>query len=82
MEKCKKVELLDQVQISVWLIGAVVIFALTFWDLIDGGGRRFPKDGVTALFFVTNLNIVLNRITFRNAMRKKDADTPAETQSR
>ena len=82
MEKSKKIELLDQVQLSVWTIGLVVIFALTFWDLIDGGGRRFPKDGVTALFFVTNFNIVLNRVSFRNAMRKKDDETPADTCSR
>ncbi|MBL7647218.1 MAG: hypothetical protein JNK74_13605 [Candidatus Hydrogenedentes bacterium] len=75
MEKNWKIELSDQVQMFVWTIGLVVIFAFMIWDRIDGGGRSFEKDGVTGLFFLTNLNIVLNRISFRNAMRKKDADT-------
>lgn len=75
MEKNWKIELSDQVQIFVWTIGLVVIVVFMIWDRIDGGGRSFEKDGVTGLFFLTNLNIVLNRITFRNTMRKNDADT-------
>ncbi len=75
MEKNWKIELSDQVQMFVWTMGLVVIVAFMIWDRIDGEGRSFEKDGVAGLFFLTNLNIVLNRITFRNAMRKNDADT-------
>ncbi len=75
MEKNWKIELADQVQLTVWTIGLVVIVAFMIWDRLDGGGRSFAKDGITGLFFLTNLNIVLNRVSFRNAMRKANGDT-------
>ena len=75
MEKCKKIEPADRFQMYMWTTMAVVFIVLTVWDLINGGGRSFATGGISMFFCVTNLNIVLNRITFRNAMRKKDADT-------
>lgn len=80
MEKNKRIELADQVQMYTWTIGVVIIVSIMLWDVIDGGGRSFARDGATALFFVTNLNIVLNRVTFRDAMRKSCSDTPTTPQ--
>ena len=75
MDKSEKIELLDQIQLGIWLLGLAIIGVITIWALVDGRGRSLASGGITGLLCVPNYNIVLNRITFRNAMRKKDAET-------
>lgn len=81
MDKSEKIELLDQIQMGIWLLGLAIIGVITIWALVDGRGRSLASGGIMGLLCVTNYNIVLNRITIRNAMRKANADTTAAPQS-
>jgi hypothetical protein len=75
MEKNEKIELLDQIQMGIWLVGLAIIGAITIWAVVDGRTRSLASGGIMGLLCVTNYNIVLNRIAIRNARRKTDTDT-------
>lgn len=78
MEKRETIELADQIQMYIWTSGSIVFAAITIWGLIEGSGRNMRSvgvGGIMLLLCVTNLNIVLNRVSLREALRKSRSDT-------
>lgn len=82
MEKSKTIELMDQIQMYIWTSGVIIFSAVTIWvtiwGLVEGSGlglRALGYLGMMGLLCVTNFNIVLNRISFRDAIRKSGLDT-------
>lgn len=89
MEKNETIDLMDQIQMYIWTSGVIVFSAVTIWvtiwGLVEGSGlglRALGYLGMLGMLCVTNFNIVLNRISYREGMRKSGcSDRSAASQS-